>query len=312
MMRQVGRLWLELAGLLLFLAVCIQLLELKYSGYVTGADILMNHFRKHKEGASILFAGNSHTIPLTAAMDSLQQGNGGASLVFGGMDLFWTGVLVSKYMDSVPNLKTVFIGVEEELLGYNQTRFKLEYVNRSLYRYTDTLFEDTPFNRLMARSNFFRSNRDISYLVDQRNQPTDLAPMLHGIFQPGDAYSRCVRRAYENSVVRFNAGFIAENLGFLGALINRVRERGKEVILVTTPKSDCYLRERNAYTMELAASALRKFVNEKQVFYYNGNTRTNFPDSFFNDSDHLNLKGAAVFLDTLNKVLLREKGHPLF
>ncbi|HRH66732.1 MAG TPA: hypothetical protein PLU53_10585 [Bacteroidia bacterium] len=304
-------LFLEIAGLILFLLLVTGFLEWKYASYQTQADILMENFQKKKTNAEILWLGNSHTIPLIAQLDSLNAKPGSVSFAYGGMDLFWSTVLLEKYMDQIPGLKTICIGADEELLGYNQTRFKLEYINRALYRYTDTLDDDSPFNRLLARSNFFRTNRDISYLVNQRNQPSDLKPMLHGFFTPGSMDQQCRERAKENTLTRFSTELIPENIALLKQIIEKAKAAGKNVILFSTPKSSCYLHYRDSTSIGVSKNAFREFISQHPVVFLNGNTNP-YPDSLFRDPDHLNLMGATVFLDNLNLFVREKTGMGLF
>lgn len=311
-MKSVRLLFLEIAALLSFSILVIFFLEWKYKSYETQADILMKEYQRKKTDAEILWLGNSHTIPLVAEMDSLGIHTPCVSFAYGGMDLFWSAVLYEKYRNEIPHLKTLCIGVDEELLGYNQTKFKLEYINRSLYKYTDTLDDDSPVNRLLAGSNFFRTNRDISYLFNLRNQPSDLKPMLHGFFRQGDQIQQCKERAKENTFSRFSGDLIQDNISLLKQILQTARIHGDNVILFTTPKSPCYNSFRNTRAIESSRIAMRKFVEEEHTFYLNGNDLFRFPDSLFRDADHLNMHGAKIFLDSLNAFCIRQTGEKLF
>ena len=310
-MKTVGKLFLEIAALLLFLVLLTGFLEWKYASYRTQADILMEEFQKNKSNAEILWLGNSHTIPLVAEFDTLHLQPPSASFAYGGMDFFWSAVLLEKYKGQMPRLKTLCIGVDEELLGYNQTFFKLEYINRALFRYTDTLDEDSRFDRLLASSNFFRTNRDISYLVNKRNQPSDLKPMLQGFFQPGSMDQQSRQRAKENSITRFSKKLIPKNIFLLKKIVETAKASGIDVLLFTSPKSASYIHYRDSASIESSRLALRDFTVSENLIYKNGN-RFQFPDSLFADPDHLNPTGAKIFLDSLNEMWLEKKGELLF
>ena len=164
-MKSVRLLFLEIAALLSFSILVIFFLEWKYKSYETQADILMKEYQRKKTDAEILWLGNSHTIPLVAEMDSLGIHTPCVSFAYGGMDLFWSAVLYEKYRKEIPHLKTLCIGVDEELLGYNQTKFKLEYIKPlivQIYRHTwwrfacqssagrKQFFQDKPWHKLFV------------------------------------------------------------------------------------------------------------------------------------------------------------------
>ncbi|MBK9541657.1 MAG: hypothetical protein IPQ03_13470 [Bacteroidetes bacterium] len=310
-MKTVRLLFLELIALLIFLVLLLGMLEWKYASYRTQADILMDEFQRKKSDSKILWLGNSHTIPLIAELDSIKAQPSSASFAYGGMDLFWSAVLLEKYMDQIPELQTVCVGIDEELLGYNQTYFKLEYINRSLFRYTDTLDENSATSRLLANSNFFRTNRDIAYLFNRRNQPSDLKPMLHGFFSPGDKVQLCRERAKENTITRFSSRLIPKNIQLLAEIIHAAKKTGKEIILFTPPKSTLYQSFRDKDAIHASTKALQELVQKEKVNYLNG-IESFYPDSLFKDPDHLNLIGASVFLDSLNRFVQEKTGKPLF
>lgn len=297
-MSKILKLYLEILILLGITAILFLSVDRYYAGCETGADQLMKEFRKSEHSAVRLFIGNSHTLALSLAADRLEPGSS-VSFAFGGMDLFNSYALVRKYLDSVPCLRYVYIGIDEEWLGYNQTESKTEYVNRSLYRYTDTLYNHSLSNRLLASSNFFRSNRNLDFLFAPGRSKVNLQKMVNGIWYPPDDTIECRQRAIEHSSLRFNPSLVSENLHLLKSICEIVRARGIRLCLFYSPKRSCYMKYRDKKLMNPVEVRLETFILENQIPYIRNVDVAAVPDILFSDPDHLTPEGAAWFLGKL-------------
>ncbi|REJ82841.1 MAG: hypothetical protein DWQ44_01620 [Bacteroidetes bacterium] len=289
-------LFLEVAGIILFMVLVIRLLEFRYSDYKTGVDRQMEVFNSKKNEARFLFVGNSHTLPLVSVGDSSVHAPFIASLTFGGTDLFWMNVLMAKFVNEMPALQTIYLGLDEELLGYNQNVFRVEYSNRAFFRYTDTLYNDTWFNRLLASSNFYRANRDLKWLFSKDNlsgnQPISTQ------FRPVSK-EECTKRAKEHSEIRFSAALIEENIRHLKNIISTAKSSGTEIVIFIPPKRKCYLENRNPSNIRLASDSILSFVSREKTHMINFNKDYLFADSLFSDPDHLSEAGAKYCLTLL-------------
>lgn len=292
------RLILELFLLLAFMGVVYGLLEWRYRDYSIGLDGQYAQFRMEQTQAEVLFLGNSHIIPLKAASDSMRKVRS-ASLAFVGMDLFWTKVLLNRQQDALPRLKEVILYADPEILGYNQTLHGQAWINRALYRYGDTLYNDRLSDRWMARSNFFRSNRDLSYLFKERNGSAELPIVRDRLSLPLDDTIACKVRAIENSRSRFDERLFPENLRYLNTILDCCKQHGWQVTLVRTPKRSAFLRYFEHAGIERARLKLDSLAKARGLFLFEPGWSAE-DDRLIADPDHLLLDGAKRFLEELD------------
>ncbi len=307
----------EIAGLLGFVLSILGLLEWKYKNYSTDVDDLIRKFEYKKSTAQVLWLGNSHTLPIIESIDQQDKTSQVASLAHGGIDLFLTHELVQKYLNELPQLKLILLGIDEDMLGYNQSVFRVEYGSRAFYRYTDTIYKNSRIERILAKSNFFRSNRDLSYLFSSKTSNASyLASLDTSIFR--SIGSPCQQRAHEHSAIRFSRKLLHENTLLLQKIIAQAREKNRTLILFIPPKSNCYLEYRNQENIAEARAILDSLVLAEGVDLFEMNRAMVYPDSLFRDPDHLNLKGAQIGVKQLFKYisekdsLLSERLKPVF
>lgn len=291
------RLLLEILILLLAVSAALFLIEKKYEGFETPVDHMMHRFDKHAKNADVLLLGNSHMLPMANYLDTCIEKDRYVSMAFGGMDIFWSTALVKKKIDDIPQLKTVIFSIDEEMLGYNQSFFRQDQVNRSFYRYTDTLYKPTASDKILARSNFFRANRNTSFLFTGKND-VEMRELLQVV--PLQSMSACRSRAQEYSVYRFNASLIDENVQLLSELIDVIKIAGKKIVFVTMPKNDCFLTFRSGENAKKGESKLDSLSKAKQVQWINY-SKEHFSDTLFRDVDHLNYEGAKMIWTRLEK-----------
>lgn len=292
------RLILETILLIAFLGGVYLLLEWKYRDYSIGLDNQFQQFREERASAERLFLGNSHIIPLKAAADSLGR-RPSASLAFVGMDLFWTRVLLERQQDSLPALKFVILYADPEILGYNQTLHGQAWINRALFRYGDTLYHDHSWNRWMAQSNFFRSNRDLNYLFRKSDEPMGLPLVGDRLLVPlGDTLA-CKARALENGRARFDEKLFRENLEYLNTLLSCCERKGWKVLMVRTPKRSAFQRYFEHAGIVHARAMIDSVAKARRLFLFEPQWSAE-SDSLISDQDHLGLTGAKRFMQELD------------
>ncbi|MCX6290324.1 MAG: hypothetical protein NT126_01010 [Bacteroidetes bacterium] len=310
-MNKVLKLFTEIFLLLMAGLVVFLLLEKKYASCETNADLLMAKFNRTCSTSNMLLLGNSHTLPLEVTMKT-SSGKEICSFTARGMDLFWSCVLLKKYIHKIPNLELILVGVDDELLGFNQAWFYQEYVNRSLYRYTDTLYHDNLMNRFLASSNFFRSNRDLTFLWRGEASHSEKETVLPLESTGGLSLENCLGRAKELSEYRFTKKLLPENIGILQSMIDLAAQHGKKIIFFTTPKSACFIEKRNHENADLAHSAMDSLFRANRIFYVDFSRTKNFRDDFFADADHLNQTGAKILLKELDSLIEIKTGKHYF
>lgn len=295
------RLFLEIVLLVAFVAGVFGLLEWKYRDYSIGLDRQLEQFREERSHAQWLFLGNSHIIPLKAAADSLAHVPS-ASLALVGMDLFWTRVLLEREQDSLPAVVRVILNADPEILGYNQTLHGQAWINRALFRYGDTLYNDLLSERWMARSNFFRSNRNLSWLFRRHESGAEQPLVRDRLVLPLDDTLACKARALENSRTRFDERLFGENLEHLIHILDCCRRHGWETVLVRTPKRQVFLRHFEHPGIGRAKALIDSVAAARSLTVF----EPRWPgsdDRFIADPDHLTIDGARRFITQLEAAL---------
>ncbi len=202
-----------LKGIILFIVIAgafVFLLEKKYESYITPYDII---FKDIKDSAKIytdIYIGNSHT-------QALKKYTSDSSAVIlniatPGQDVFKTLAILKNWLPQLQNVKNIYWGLDYETMGQNLSLSGLAIDDRQLFKYTDTLYQDSYENLLMAKSSFFRANRDISFLYARQDYSGKI------LFIPPTNKSNmedCRKRALEHSRIRFKKTVIKENTQLL-------------------------------------------------------------------------------------------------
>jgi len=299
------KLFVEIFFIAFLFLILVSWLEKRYSSYRTKADLMMDSFFSSAENAEVLLVGNSHAIAVYEQISNL-PGDKVSLLALGGLDVFQMRNLTCRFAGRMKHLKLIIICADEYCFGNNLKLLNFSYVDRMLYPYTDTLYEKSLSAKISARSNFLRSNRDLSYLFSHNdnsangkenavdNRPNPLANI------------NCADRAIELTEKRFQKKLYLENNKLFGELLDGALKTKAAVVVVSLPKSPCYNTYKNTeHTME-GDSMLRAFALKKNVLYYNLAYVDSMGESNFRDADHMNKKGVMAFISIMDELLRKD------
>lgn len=273
----------------------LYLLEFRYAGYLNPYDIIFKGVEQNKDRYTDIYIGNSHTMALKT-----YTGDSNATVVniaTPGQDLFKTYTILKKWVPLMKNVKRIYFGLDYETIGQNLSLSGLDFEDRQLYRYTDTMYKYSIDNIVMARSNFFRSNRDLKYLYKGQDLEN-----LQNYIPPVTILSdeNCKKRALEHTQIRFKKNLIAENTGYLIEIFKLAQTYNKKLVVFIPPKSTCYkehsLKENVLFSKNIVDSVLGKNFITCLNFY----SDPTFTQEYFLDYDHLNEKGRKKLIDTIN------------
>lgn len=276
-----------LIEVLLLLLIVISL-ELLFKDYSTNIDQLFLKMKINSGSTTLLLTGNSH-IGVLGEM-CIFDSDKSLNLAIGGQDIFHQYLIIRKAVQVMPKLKTVVAGIDYDLLGYDFIISDQMYIDRQYYEYTDTLYENSILNRLTAMSSFFRSNRDISYLfLEKKKAKTyeNFIPLITGKITDED----CKKRALEHTRIKFDKKLIPSNISILKSMLSICKKNDVCLILLVTPKRNCYYQNSFQPNIKLVKKCLGDFVKlnrSKMIDLYENDI---FSDDDFVDSDHLNSKG---------------------
>jgi hypothetical protein len=283
--------------LLLLISGCfIFLLEYRYKNYRTYYDIIFKDIEKNKDQYTDIYIGNSHSQALKTYTNKPNAVV--LNIATPGQDVFKTYTILKKWLPQFKNVRTVYFGLDHETLGQNLSLSGLKIDDRQLYKYTDTLYDNSIENQLMAKSGFFRANRDISYLYKPQpsiEEVTYVPPTVN--LNDAD----CKRRSLEHSQIRFKQFLIDENLKLLNKIIEVANANKVKLVVFNPPKSDCYNNNLYLTNSNLAKQKIDSLFTAGNINYININDSNYFSKADFLDYDHLNEVGRQKFIKLLNK-----------
>ncbi|MFZ9846738.1 MAG: hypothetical protein ACO3EE_01150 [Flavobacteriales bacterium] len=304
------KLILEIVLLLLVLVGAAFLIESKYSKFETSADQIFKNYELYKDDSIVVVLGSSHTLMFDDYYPDTSKYVVNFSI--GGQDLFREDMVLRKIVKDGAKIQQVILGLDFDALGYNQVLSGEGYIDKQYYKYLDTLYDDGFTNRLMGSSAFFRSNRDISYLFKESEMSNPIKsrggksnsipyiPLGNGTLNDED----CRGRAIEHSSIKFHPNLIEENLSYVNDIISLCAENKIKLIIVTTPKMDCYRENSVSANIDKAKYRLIEMLKKEESLhcYHNLYDDTSFDASDFIDYDHLNQKGVIKLYQKLNTI----------
>jgi len=308
------KLIVEVVLLLVILAGAGYLIEKKYEEFETAADQIFKNYDLYKNDSIVVILGSSHALMLDDYYPDTSKYVVNFSI--GGQDLFRENMVLKKIVKDGAKIQQVILCLDFDALGYNQVLSGEGYIDKQYYKYLDTLYDDSFTNRLMGSSSFFRSNRDISFLF-QEPQVSVLVktkggnanglpyvPVGNGALNDED----CKGRAIEHSSIKFKKELLRENLTYLEIMFTLCKMNNIDLVIITTPKMQCYRDNSNKENIELAKSNFMEYLrkNDAERSYYNLYEDTLFTNEDFIDYDHLNQNGVRKLYQKLNAIFVKK------
>jgi hypothetical protein len=241
---------------------------------------------------SIIIIGNSHSAAIGSPIvyDSLLSYN----FSIGGQDIFHMYAILKAIKPKSTSLKKIVIGIDYDLLGYDYKIANQMWMDRLYYKYTNLLYDSSLSNRIMASSNFFLANRDLSnvHVFAIGKNETLETNYLNFLAKGVD----CSRRAIEHSINKFDSSLIQKNLLYLYEINKIAKSKSIELLFVNYPKRDCYYNHYNEDVAIKGKMLISNFSDTTGINFIDLWRNKGFCDEDFLDSDHLSPEG-------VNKVL---------
>ena len=308
---------------LLVLGICaltMVLLEFTFRNYSTSADRLFQTYYSKTDSVQTIYIGNSHIGVFTDLFPAEVKEVGNLSL--GGQDIFRMYSVLKTVLPKSHALKKIYMGLDYDLIGYNQTKSGQEYIDREYFKYTGELYNNNMTNRAMSQSFFFRSNRDIAYIFKRNKdekkdlnfipvtnsapvaviadttsaQTKNIVALPHKTLDP----FMCRKRAEEHSLLKFKQKNIGENLEYLNKIIALCNQYNIQLVLFDPPKTECYRANCNKENVTHAKQVIDSFAIANKTPYLDFYNDTTFTDDMFVDFDHLNATGVKILNNKLS------------
>lgn len=250
-------------------------------------NYIENIFEKleSNDSTQVLLLGNSHMQALgEPVIDGAKSFNFGV----GGQDIYHMHMILEHILLKMDkkDIKQVIIGLDYDLLGYSFKSANTMWLDRLYYPVTGKLSENSFGAVIMAKSNFFRANRNFSkltFLNSNLNSKNEVLNFLN--------YSPCDKRAIEHSETKFDKGLLSNNLKLLESIYSLCKDHKIRLTLINLPKGNCYYKFYNKDVVSTAQNIIRDFIKNKDVVFYDLWKSDEFNDEMFSDNDHLNEYG---------------------
>jgi hypothetical protein len=280
-----------LCGILLLVGYCI---EVKYRSFKTPADQLFDKYEiiKRQNKPFSIIIGNSHMGEFYRYYpDTLFPV---LNLSVGGQDLFREYTVLRKIISgSKSKIKTVLLGLDYGMIGYNQVLSGQGYIDKQYYKHVDTLYRNNFMNRVLSSSSFFSANRDVSFLFSttQKEPDKQRTAFIPLVAQPGLRPVDCKSRAKEHTFYKFNKNLVGENSNLLQRIIELCASNKIRLVVITTPKSECYRNYADVNNSALGKTVIGKIMLKYKVTYIDLYDDSTIVKEDYMDYDHLNDAG---------------------
>jgi hypothetical protein len=273
-------------------------IEFLYRDYKTGIDKRFENYYNN-EDIEVLLNGNSHVGALGTA-DNLGLESFNFSVA--GQDIFHIYSVLKTALNDENNVKTIVVGIDYDLLGYDYKVANTMWLDRNYYNSTNQLYDSTFSNYLMAQSGFFQSNRDFSYIKNKflRNPEQENNKVVNN-FIPIKGLAK--DRALEHSFQKFDTSLIEMNTSYLEKIIFLAENNEIELIIVNLPKQTEYYKHYNKEAVKLGKAILDNYSMKHEIKLIDLWKSQFFSDSDFLDGDHLNEIGANKVLEIIEEYI---------
>jgi hypothetical protein len=229
--------------------------------------------------------------------------------------LFYDTRLCLKYLDRLPDLRSVIITVSYFSLYYEMHDLPEEWRDYFYYRYFGVRFPSLAFTDPKIFSYTALYTRDfISAMVfsklNNKDEFGDIQP--NGWKRiPAPAGSLAVSDSTGRDLAKFHHSLIRmknlnSNLRYLKELLTELRKRNIRVCFVTTPAYKTYSSHLDPFILRANQNIIRRLGGEFNAEYFNYFSDPRFLKSDFSDNDHLNTEGAEKFSRILDRDFISE------
>lgn len=267
------------------------------------------HSIEQDDSSQVLILGNSHSMalkrPIINDMPSFNFG-------VGGQDIYHMLVIAEHVLNEQKNknIKYIIVGLDYHLMGYNFQTANTEWMDRLYYPDTKKTADNTLGGRLMAKSNFFRGNRNFQEAFKSFRFSNSAGPSQDQIKKAermneafADKNSSCKNRALEHSVYKFDRSLIDENLVYLESLSQLCEKHGVQLIFINYPKKDCYYDFYSDGVVSLVAPKIIDFCKKHNITFLDYWRSEQFTDDMYVDNDHFNEDGANTMIGILETLI---------
>lgn len=292
----------------------IVLLEWRLAQVPNSHTLKKEYLEAHLLDTEVLVLGSSHAL---YAVNPSELSNVSVNLSNVSQTPWYDAALLEKYIARLPKLKVVCVSVSYDSF-FADLSSTSEYWRDYFYEHFWGLYSPT------ARPDFLRRNF-LFYLYGPGNTPKLLAgkgllgEMASGVIRPdgwlpGDTTAWRSHISEESGRARvLSQQTEQDSLGAirqwaaLSHLLQLSQKHGVKVILFTTPLCDTFRRHMDERLWANVQQRLFQLCDQGlncQYWDFSNAERLGLTPIFFFDNDHLNAKGAKVFSQMLDSIII--------
>jgi hypothetical protein len=255
-------------------------------------------WQKQKDSTQVLFVGNSHI----GALQSYPVGNMSSyNMAYAGMEWQDAYTIINQCLQQNTSLKYIVLGCNYDQIGHATSN---SLIGNMLLPYTAQQAEGTEkYFSFLKPLHFLKHDRTLKPLVNYyKNGITvkDDNTIITLDFKDKSDKQGCIKRAQELGKISYSKNRIAANKELLIKINNLAKSKNITLVLLSTPKGDCFMQEYNKYISNAEQQLVKELANNLQIKFVDFYNNPAFNEDDILDFDHLNSKGA----QKLNGLLL--------
>lgn len=276
-------------------------LELGLRKVPTNYSFKKEALESHEDSINTLILGSSHAFH---GINPRYFRKPTFNLAYASQSLYYDSALLSKYINKLPNLKTVFLEVSYFSLEYSLMDIEEDW--RSMFYY-NAYGIPTERNKLdwdirkFSLIQLYKKDQVIQYIFSGFKNP-EITMSSNGWDALGSGGS-CItgesRAIFHTSIM--NAFNIDENSSYIEQIAVMLKKRGIKLILISPPVCNSYFKNMDSEKYLSNQKRLKYLSNKFRVEYFNYMNDQTYKDEDFIDSDHLSIVGAKKFTQILNQ-----------
>lgn len=214
-------------------------------------------------------------------------------------DLYFDNLILNKYIDDLPNLKTVIFPVSYFSLYYN-----LENTEEAWRKYFYSYFYGIKSKTNMATD---IRNYSLTFLYTPTNSLKYITQGFKvNLTENNDerGFYRAIKKTdgsgnAERQKSYIKEKYLAENIELINKSIEKLKNKNINTVFVMLPVSEAYFKQIDMDIYMKTDQILKLISDEKEVSYYNYIMGSFKDEDFVDGADHLNEKAAKRFSEML-------------
>lgn len=275
------------------------LLELVLRSLPNSYDIKNSLIEDNAPKIEVMLFGTSHTF---GGINPAQFDKFTVNIANNSQSLYYDLMILEKYLDKLPSLKTVVFEINFFSLSYNLDRGPESWRNKFYYQSFDIEPQSSSLNFFDKIRLFNLTSSEIillfkNYTLNQEYQSNygfaknDIIPK-----KINESTAKFKFDQFKNDYMNSAPTTLKE---LLNKSLKKLSKRGIQVVFVQIPVSSflCDIIQESNIQSELGR--LDEFITQYNITYLDYSCNQAMVDSLFVDTDHLSYKGAKIFTNLL-------------